>query len=603
MSIKRRLTVIGILITVLSVVMATQYSITRVAFSYSIVHPSEADIRLIGSDNATDGRLLRVVGTNGSATTLQFEFGNWSVGTNKTFTAAFGIVNEESFAVNITHINLSMSNGNDYFQIFLHGDRDQKAEDDPTSVFLWNNGSLVNGSDTVAWTLDAGNMNSHDMSDGSSSITTGWDSVKGVRYSMSDLNAMSGVADFVWVQISINIPFDADDSGDHSGTMFLHFEAGTHYVPAPPELSFGSAVVFENADTDLIAPSGCAAFNDSFIIIGYKDGGDSGNGTAIIGEISGTSLTFGNPVVFADYTMFEDISCTTLNDTHAVICWHQATAYGSGPGWAVVAVRSGTSISLGTAVKFCSPNDAWGYSVDSLNQTHIVISWNNLTGFGNFNYSAIVGKIIGESISFGSETTFGQYAGSSSSTVSTTLDETHVCVAYDDGGNSEYGTAIIGTITGESISFGSAVVFESSTTNYISTAALDSNHVAIAYRDDDNSGYGTLIIGTISGGNNIAFGNPAVFESELTKHISVDALDSIHVIVAYEDDADGDHGTAIIGTISGGDTITFDDPIVFENAAVEYTSVAKLDSTKAVIAYVDDDDDSDHGTAIVGTYE
>jgi len=46
--------------------MATQYAVTKVGYEFSIVHPSDADIRFIGSDNSTDGRVLRVDGANGT---------------------------------------------------------------------------------------------------------------------------------------------------------------------------------------------------------------------------------------------------------------------------------------------------------------------------------------------------------------------------------------------------------------------------------------------------------------------------------------------------------------------------------------------------------
>ena len=67
MRLDRRLTLIGIMIIVLSVTMATQYATTKVGYSYSIVHPSNADIRFIGSDNFSDGTMvLRVDGDNSS---------------------------------------------------------------------------------------------------------------------------------------------------------------------------------------------------------------------------------------------------------------------------------------------------------------------------------------------------------------------------------------------------------------------------------------------------------------------------------------------------------------------------------------------------------
>ncbi len=67
MRLDRRLTLIGIMIIVLSVTMATQYATTKVGYSYNIVHPSNADIWFIGSDNSSDGTMvLRVDGDNSS---------------------------------------------------------------------------------------------------------------------------------------------------------------------------------------------------------------------------------------------------------------------------------------------------------------------------------------------------------------------------------------------------------------------------------------------------------------------------------------------------------------------------------------------------------
>ncbi len=54
MRIDRRLMLIGVMLIVLSMTMATQYAVTKVGYSYSIVHPSDADIRFIVYDKAPD---------------------------------------------------------------------------------------------------------------------------------------------------------------------------------------------------------------------------------------------------------------------------------------------------------------------------------------------------------------------------------------------------------------------------------------------------------------------------------------------------------------------------------------------------------------------
>lgn len=219
------------MLVVLSVTIATQYTTTKIGYSYSIVHPSDADVRYIGSDNSSDGgRILRVNGTNSSSAKVKLEFGNWSADQNKTYTAAFGIVNEEQFAVNITHINVSTTTGADYMQIWLHGDRDKRPSNDASNVFMWDKGASKNSDGTTAWTLAAGNQDSSDMcADGSTQLSTNWDSTKHVRYSTNNANdSVDSTSDFVWVQISLDIPSSPDTGGVHEGTIWLDFEATTH---------------------------------------------------------------------------------------------------------------------------------------------------------------------------------------------------------------------------------------------------------------------------------------------------------------------------------------------------------------------------------------
>ncbi|MGF3585506.1 MAG: hypothetical protein ACQXXD_07340 [Thermoplasmatota archaeon] len=226
MNIDRRLTILGVMLVVLSMTMATQYATTKVSYTYSIVHPSNADIRFIGSDNGSDGRCLRAL-NNGTVASVQFSFGNWSANSNKTYTAAFGIVNEETMTVNITHINVSNVTGADYMQIWLHGNRSVNAVSDASGVFVWNKGSLGYTSESCVWTLAAGNQDASNMcADGNTQLPTPWDTTKGVRYSVNDANySINGTSDFVWVQISIDIPADADMTGAHEGTIWIHFKA------------------------------------------------------------------------------------------------------------------------------------------------------------------------------------------------------------------------------------------------------------------------------------------------------------------------------------------------------------------------------------------
>ena len=125
MKIDRRLTILGVMLIILSTVMATQYATTKVGYTYSLVHPSNADIRYVASDNSSSGgHVLRVAGNNASGGRyLSMEFGNWSEGQNKSYTAAFAIVNEEPFPVTINSVSVYLKpfHAIFFFKIFYFG--------------------------------------------------------------------------------------------------------------------------------------------------------------------------------------------------------------------------------------------------------------------------------------------------------------------------------------------------------------------------------------------------------------------------------------------------------------------------------------------------
>ena len=135
-----------------------------------------------------------------------------------------------------------------------------------------------------------------------------------------------------------------------------------------------------------------------------------------------------------------------------------------------------------------------------------------------------------------------------------------IVISYVDtnsGGSawSKKGTAIVGTVSGTSISFGSAVIFDSDPTGYMASA-YDSSQgkVVVAYNDEGNSEYGTAVEGTVSG-TSISFGSAFVFESAKSEWISA-TYDSTNekVVIAYRDYANSQYGTGVVYTTSGSST-------------------------------------------------
>jgi len=302
-------------------------------------------------------------------------------------------------------------------------------------------------------------------------------------------------------------------------------------------ISYSSEYVFNQASTSYISVS---ALDSTHFVVGYQDYGNSSYGTAIIGTISGSTISYGSEYVFNSAATYY-ISVSALDSTHFVVgyCDNGNSYYGT----AIIGTISGSTISYSSEYVFNSANTEL-ISVSALDSTHFVVGYRDS---GNSNYgTAIIGTISGSTISYGSEYVFNS-ATTYDISISA-LDSTHFVVGYQDYGNSNYGTAIIGTISGSTISYGSEYVFNSATTYDISISALDSTHFVVGYYDGGNSGYGTAIIGTVSG-STISYGSEYVFNSASTVYISVSALDSTHFVVGYRDNGNSYYGTAIIGTL------------------------------------------------------
>ena len=198
--------------------------------------------------------------------------------------------------------------------------------------------------------------------------------------------------------------------------------------------------------------------------------------------------------------------------------------------------------------------------------------------------------------SFGAEYPFNP--ASTAYISATALSEGKFAVAYRDIGNSNYGTAIIGNVTGNVIAFGAEYVFNPAATYNISTTALTQGKFAVAYTDEGNSYYGTAIIGNVTG-NVIAFGAEYVFNPTVTGSISATALTGSKFAVAYQDSGSSSYGTALIGDVTG-NVIAFGAEYVFNSAGTNYISATALTESKFTATYCDLGGGAFHGTAVIG---
>mgnify|MGYP003674697645 CR=1 FL=1 len=372
-----------------------------------------------------------------------------------------------------------------------------------------------------------------------------------------------------------------------SGDTVIVNANGTVSVVAETSFSesTGSPTVFESAPTSHIS----AVFDSSSnrIVVSYSDDGTD-EGTSVVGTVSGTSISFGTPVVFE--AAFVEYVASAFDTASGKVVIAYRDKGNSNAGTAIVGTinASNNSISFGSATVYDSNAVSDQTVTFDSSENRVVIAYNVGTG------KAIVGTVSGTSISFGTGVQFNASAASNSSA---TYDSSSskVVIAYKDNSNN-YGTAIVGTVSGTGISFGTKVAFESAHSRYMSAVYDSSNNkVVIGYSDLGNSTYATAIVGTVSG-TAISFGTPVVFESAAVYSLSA-AYDTAakKVTIAYSDDGNGQYGTLISGAVSG-TTISFGSPSVFQSTTSNYIS-ATFDSNadKVVIAY----QKSNTGTSLV----
>jgi hypothetical protein len=352
----------------------------------------------------------------------------------------------------------------------------------------------------------------------------------------------------------------------------------------------GSVVTFEAATIR----ESSAAFDseNNKVVVVYADGGNSNYGTAIVGTVSGTSISFGTAVTFTSSNIYTDgINATFDSSNNKIVIAYQRSSQGK----AIVGTVSGTSISFGSEATYTTNTPDYISATFDNSNNKVVISYRDTS---NSNYgTAVVGTVSGTSISFGSALVF---ATATTNYINSTFDSSNnkVVTVYRDQGNSGYGTAIIGTVSGTSISFGTEVVFHSAASAYPGpTFDTTNNKVFIAYAD-----YGTFtgkaVVGTVSG-TSISFGSAVQFDGSVSHVSSVFDSTAGKVISFYQDAGNSSYPTFVSGTISGTST-TFDTPLVVQTSSTTHNNTLVFDSnSKKAVASFCDDGGSDHGQAVV----
>ena len=279
-------------------------------------------------------------------------------------------------------------------------------------------------------------------------------------------------------------------------------------------VTWGTPVVYNSATTLYNQ----AAFDSSNgkVVVGYRDTANSHRGTAIVGTVSGNSISFGSEVVFETSTT-DWMSIVYHEAAQKIVISYRAVVSGYNRGRSVVGTVSGTSISFGSATQYSGGGQYVSSVYDPINEK-VVLAYKsqNLSNFSSSN-EAIVGTVSGTSISFGSGVQFlGGSGNANQVSIAYDTSSTKVVVTCKDEVNNTSGSAVVGTVSGTSISFGSVVTFQSGNVDFTSVIGFSKGGVVLVY-DDQSTGTNQVVlkVGTVSG-TSISFSSGTTLASGTT---------------------------------------------------------------------------------------
>ena len=307
-------------------------------------------------------------------------------------------------------------------------------------------------------------------------------------------------------------------------------------------------------------PTLCKLTDTTFLLTG-RDSTNSYNATTAIGTVSNGSISFGtNAAISAVGPTSEYLQAFPLTDNKFVILWRDFT--NSNRPDAIVGEVSGGSITYGSGVTFET-----GQTTLSIAQAGVALTASKFVivyeDASNTSYgTAIVGDVSGNTITFGTAYVY-QTSNSTKSSVVARLNDSKIVLAYSETPNSSRGRVQVLTISGTTFTPGNAINFDSSSVLHFSIVAMSETQFVVSYIDGGSSNYGKSIVGSVSG-TTITMGSTTEYNSSSTKLYAPNSvkINDTQFAVAYSPVSPSTDRNVRIGTITAG-TITFASAVTF----------------------------------------
>lgn len=348
-----------------------------------------------------------------------------------------------------------------------------------------------------------------------------------------------------------------------NGDLVVVNSDGTVSVVAQSSISEGNGTA-TTITTDRTNEPFAVSIGNGKIVVAYQDYVSSTDrtGVAIVMTVSGTSITAGTPVTFesANISGINGITYHEAEDVIVISYDLNSTLY------AIAGSVSGTSITFGTSSAYETGyfyGEGGVLAYDPVNEKILAVYGTNIE------LKSLVLTVSGTSISYGPKYGTGSAVSSVGPNVVYDPVSGNMVITYGGPATTYYGNARTATISGTAVSYGTQVTYFSSWANDPYMAYDSTNEkIVIVFNDINNSNDGKAIVGTVTG-TSLSFGTPVTYRSgngytnSVTEHLA-----SGKMIVTYGA-VSTYYGTAVAGTVSG-TSISFGTPYVFNSAATYY---------------------------------
>jgi len=320
-------------------------------------------------------------------------------------------------------------------------------------------------------------------------------------------------------------------------------------------------------------------------VVAYRDNG-SGEGRAVVGSVNGTSISFGTTVKFADGGAQMDANAISFdpNQTGRFVIAHNSQVGNSAKGFATVGTRSGTNLSFGTSVQiFNSSLVLVSCEFDPQVSGKFLLNW------GDSANNLLVGTLSGTTLSFGTLVTLSGTYNQPNLAVDP-INAGKYVISYQDGADSDHGYAAVVTVAGTTPSRGTPVKFLSAACErpHVVYDSGVSNAFVIAFVDAGDSNKAKAVAGVVSG-TSLSLGSTIIYNatSSASTYIAADP-NNTGTFVATSDDG---VGRATVLARSSTNTVTAGTSYALFNAANTDGAVEFNPSTskKGQFVYVTED--------------